>query len=112
MPGQCRAVFDALGNVDFIEGVPATTLPLSCGEAVGELRTVVSQQFDDPDRRGQLESAQRSTLLLSVTSARDGVMSRADRRLVPDLADGSGSYEIAHLEPGRTPMPVTRSIGF
>lgn len=58
MPGRCRAVFDALGGADFIEGVLATGLPVFCCEAVGELRTVVSQQFDDPDRRGQLEPAQ------------------------------------------------------
>ena len=52
------AVFDTHGGADFIEGVLATGLPVLCCEAVGELRTVVSQQFDDPDRRGQLEPAQ------------------------------------------------------
>jgi hypothetical protein len=69
-------VFDAHGGADFIEGVLATGLPVFCCEAVGELRTVVGWHFDDPDRRGQLEPAQRSTLLLSVSSARHGVMGR------------------------------------
>lgn len=45
-------------------------------EAFGELRAVVGQQFDYPDRRGQLEPAQRSTLPLSVSSARDEVIGR------------------------------------
>jgi len=40
------------------EGVLAAALPVFCCEAVGELRTVVGQQFDDPDRRDQLEPAQ------------------------------------------------------
>ena len=66
MPGRCQAVFDAHGGADFIEGVLATGLPVLCCEAVGELRTVVGQQFDDPGRRGQLEPAQRSTVLVSV----------------------------------------------
>ena len=57
MPGRCQAVLDAHAGADFIEGVLATGLPVFCGEAVGELRTVVSQQFDDPDRRGQFEPA-------------------------------------------------------
>ena len=54
-----------------------------------------------------VEPAQRSTLLLSVSSARDEVMGKADRRLVPDLVVGSGSHEIARQEPGRRPMPNT-----
>ena len=74
-------MFDTHGGADFIEGVLATTLPLSCGEEVGQLRAAVGRQFDDPDRRGQLDPAQRSTLLLSVGWARDGVMGRGtDRR--------------------------------
>jgi len=47
-------VFDAHGGADFVEGVLATGRPVFCGEAVGELRTVVGQKFDDPDRLGQL----------------------------------------------------------
>ena len=35
-----------------------TRLPEFFGETVGELRTIVSQRFGDPDRRGQLEPAQ------------------------------------------------------
>ena len=66
MSGQCQAVFDAYAGVDFIEGVPATTLPAFGGDAIGGMRTVVGQQFDDPGRRGQLEPAQRSTVLVSV----------------------------------------------
>ncbi len=58
MPGRCQAVFDTLGGADFIEGVPATGLPVFCCEAVVELRAVVGQQFNDLDRRGQLEPAQ------------------------------------------------------
>ena len=58
MPGRCQAVFDAHGGADFIEGVLATGLPVLCCEAVGELRAVVGQQFNDLDRRGQLEPAQ------------------------------------------------------
>ena len=54
MPGRCQAVFDAHGGADFVEGVLATGRPVFCGEAVGELRTVVGQKFDDPDRLGQL----------------------------------------------------------
>lgn len=54
----------------------ATRLPAFCCEAVGELRTVVGQQFDDSGSRGQLEPAQRSTLLLSVGSACDEVIGR------------------------------------
>lgn len=65
MPEKCQAVFDAYADVDFIEGVPATTLPAFGGDAIGGLRTVVGQQFDDPGRRGQLEPAQRSTLFFS-----------------------------------------------
>lgn len=57
MPGQCQAVFEAHVSGDFIECELATGLPVFCCEAVGELRTVVRQQFDDPDRRGQLEPA-------------------------------------------------------
>jgi hypothetical protein len=72
-------VFDAHGGADLIEGVLTAGRPVLCGEAVGELRTVASQQFDDPDRRGQLEPAQRSTLLLSVSSARDGAMGRGEK---------------------------------
>ena len=51
-------MFDAHGGADFIEGVLATGLPVLCCEAVGELRAVVGQQFNDLDRRGQLEPAQ------------------------------------------------------
>jgi len=53
MPGRCQAVFNAHVGADFIEHVLATGLPVLCGEAVGELRTVVSQQFDDPRRRSR-----------------------------------------------------------
>lgn len=35
-----------------------------------------------------------------------------DGQLRPDLVAGSGNYEIAHLELGRIPKPVTRSSGF
>jgi hypothetical protein len=55
MSWRGQAVFDTHGGADFIEGVLATGLFVFCREAVGELRTVVGQQFDDPDRRGQLE---------------------------------------------------------
>ena len=106
MPGRCQTVFHAHGGADFIEGVLATGLPVFCCEAVGELRTVVSQQFDDPDRRGQLAPAQRSTLLLSVSSARDGVKGRGQtghartRRWIRQ-------HEIVHQVLGRTPMSNT-----
>ena len=50
------------------EGVLATGLPVFCCEAAGDLRTVVGQQFDDPDRRVPLEPAQRSTRFFSVMS--------------------------------------------
>jgi hypothetical protein len=50
-------VFDAHAGADFIEGALANGLPVFCCEAVGELRTVVGQQLDDPDRRGQLQPA-------------------------------------------------------
>jgi hypothetical protein len=56
------------------EGVLDAALHVCCGEAASELRTVDGQQIDDPERRGQLEPAQRLTLLLSVNSACDGVM--------------------------------------
>ena len=68
MPGLFQSVFDAHAGADFIECVLPTGLPVFCCEAVGELRAVVGRQFDDPDRRGQLEPAQRSTPLLSISS--------------------------------------------
>ena len=88
MPGRCQAVLDAHAGADFIEGVLATGRPVFCGEAVGELRAVVCQQFDYPDRRGQLEPAQRSTPLLSVSSARDEAMGRGTDGSFPILSLG------------------------
>ena len=57
MPGRCQAVFHAHGGADFIECVLTPGLPVFCCEAVGELRAVVGQQFNDLNRRGQLEPA-------------------------------------------------------
>lgn len=110
MPGRCQAVFDTHGGADFIESVLATGLPVLCCEAVGKLRTVVGQQFDDPDPRGQLEPAQRSTLLLLARSTRDGVLGRRQTARF-DLVVGSGSDEIAAPVPGTTPKSQ-HSMGF
>lgn len=103
-------MFDAHASTDFTEGVLAAGLPVCCGEAASDLRTVVGQQFDDPNRRGQLEPAQRSTLLLLVRSTRDGVLGRRQTARV-DLVVGSGSDEIAAPVPGTTPKSQ-HSIGF
>ena len=94
-------MFNALGGADFIGGVLATGLSVFCGEAVSDLRNVVSQQFDDPDWRGQLEPAQRSTLLLSVSSARDGVIGRGT----------DGSCPIASLDQAATRSHTRRLAG-
>lgn len=93
-------MFDAQANADFIECVLATGLPVFCGEAVGELRTVVGQQFDDPDRRAQLEPAQRSTPLLSVSSARDEAMGRGTDGSCPILSLGQA---VTRSQPGAWP---------
>ena len=104
-------MLDAHAGADFIEGMQATGLPVFWCETVSELRTVVGQQFDDPGRRGQLEPAQRSTLLLSVSSARDEVIARGQTARA-DLIIRSGSHETAHQDSDWTPSPLTRSIGF
>jgi hypothetical protein len=69
MPGRCQAVLDTHGGADFIEGVLATRLPVLCCEAVGELRAVVGQQFDDPDWPDQLEPALALRLRLTQLEA-------------------------------------------
>lgn len=84
-------------------------------EEDGELRTVVGQKFDDPDRRSQLEPllevdhsfVGRVTVDVQNYSARDGVMCREICGAYPI----SSLDQAAHQMTGRKPRCLTRAIG-
>lgn len=54
-----QAMLDGHAGTDFVEGMLATRLVVRGRDPVGELRTVVGQDFGDLNRRRQLEPAQK-----------------------------------------------------
>lgn len=109
-------MFEAHVSGDFIECVLAIGLPVFCCEAVGELRTVVGQQFDDPDRRSQLDPplevddsfVGRVTVDVQNYSARDEVMGRETYGAYPISSLDQAAHQVTCRKPGY----LTRSIGF